>query len=217
MAAATVDAGYIAASYSLPEPSIKALLDNPTTEQVKLLLEKIEEKAREYEATQAEKLRSDVELETVVRNGNTRAKQLKDSVDKGLKQVEELRRKLSAEGMSMLFITDVQSPLTFHYRDYSSWCGIGTPDSEIVFVLFDFRITGTPKPNILSGIIKSRCARPSGVEVHSTRQARRRTFCTTTKVRQHASRDVRFGGQSPSCRERFHADEVQGTALARRG
>jgi nucleoprotein TPR len=98
MASAAIDAGYIATSYSLPESTITSLLDKPTVEHVKALLEKIEEKAREFEDAQAEKLRSDVELETAVRNGNARAKQLKDSVDKGLKEVEELRRKLAAEG-----------------------------------------------------------------------------------------------------------------------
>jgi nucleoprotein TPR len=99
--AAAIDAGFIAASLSLPEPTITSLLDSPTVEQVKVLLQKIEEKAREFEDAQAEKLRSDVELETAVRNGNARAKQLKDSVDKGLKEVEELRRKLSAEGVCL--------------------------------------------------------------------------------------------------------------------
>jgi nucleoprotein TPR len=98
-AAATIDAGYIAASYSLPEPTITSLLDTPTAEQVRLLLQKIEEKAREFEDAQAQKLRSDVELETAVRNGNARTKQLKDSVDKRLKEIEELRRNLAAEGM----------------------------------------------------------------------------------------------------------------------
>jgi nucleoprotein TPR len=99
MAAAGVDAGYIAQAYSVPEPTITSLLDAPTAEHVRALLAKIEEKAREFEEAQAEKLRTDVELETAVRNGNARAKQLKDSVEKGLKEVEELRKKLAAEGM----------------------------------------------------------------------------------------------------------------------
>ena len=98
MAAAEVDAGYIAQAYSVPEPTIASLLDAPTIEHVKLLLSKIEEKAREFEDAQAEKLRTDVELETAVRNGNARAKQLKESVDKGLKEIEDLRKTLAAEG-----------------------------------------------------------------------------------------------------------------------
>lgn len=100
MTTATVDTSYIAASYSIPEPDLQNLLANPSLEQIRDLLSKIEEKAREHEAVQAEKLRSDVELETAVQNGNRRAKQLKESVDKGLKEVEELRTKLSSEGTS---------------------------------------------------------------------------------------------------------------------
>jgi nucleoprotein TPR len=100
MASAAVDISYIAASYSIPEPTLQTLLDSPTSELIQDLLQKIEEKAREHESIQAEKLRSDVELETAVQNGNRRAKQLKNSVDKGLKEIEELRRELSSEGRS---------------------------------------------------------------------------------------------------------------------
>ncbi|QDS74896.1 hypothetical protein FKW77_003764 [Venturia effusa] len=97
MATASVDTGYIAASYSIPEPTLQSLLANPTLEQIRDLLSKIEEKAREHESLLAEKLRSDVELETAVQNGNRRTKQLKESVDKSQKEVEELRKKLSSE------------------------------------------------------------------------------------------------------------------------
>lgn len=100
MTTASVDTSYIAASYFISEPTLKTLLVNPSPEQIQELLSKIEEKAREHESVQAEKLRSDVELETAVQNGNRRAKQLKESVDKGLKEVEELRKKLSSEGRS---------------------------------------------------------------------------------------------------------------------
>lgn len=98
MATASVDTSYIAASYSIPEPTLQSLLADPSPEQIQDLLSKIEEKAREHESLQAEKLRSDVELETCVQNGNRRTKQLKESVDKGQKEVEELRKKLSSEG-----------------------------------------------------------------------------------------------------------------------
>ncbi|TID14535.1 hypothetical protein E2P81_ATG08487 [Venturia nashicola] len=97
MATASVDTSYIAASYSIPEPTLQTLLANPSLEQIQDLLSKIEEKAREHESLQAEKLRSDVELETCVQNGNRRAKQLKESVDKSQKEVEELRKTLSSE------------------------------------------------------------------------------------------------------------------------
>jgi nucleoprotein TPR len=98
MDAEAMDTGFIAASYSIPEPTLQALLDAPTVELVKSLLRQVEEKARDTEQLQAEKLRSDVELQSAVRSGNARAKQLKASVDKGLKEVEELRTKLANEG-----------------------------------------------------------------------------------------------------------------------
>lgn len=103
MATPAVDTSYIAASYSISEPTLQALLVTPSPEQIQELLAKIEEKAREHESVQAEKLRSDVELETAVQNGNRRTKQLKESVDKGLKEVEELRKKLSDEGTSHIY------------------------------------------------------------------------------------------------------------------
>lgn len=93
-----MDTGFIAASYSIPEPTVQALLDAPTAELVKTFLKQVEEKARDTEQLKAEKLRSDVELQSAVRSGNARAKQLKVSVDKGLKEVEDLRTKLATEG-----------------------------------------------------------------------------------------------------------------------
>lgn len=98
MATASVDTSYIAASYSIPEPTLQTLLATPSPDQIQSLLSKIEEKAREHESLLAEKLRSDVELETCVQNGTRRTKQLKESVDKSQKEVEELRKQLSTEG-----------------------------------------------------------------------------------------------------------------------
>ncbi|KAF2434569.1 hypothetical protein EJ08DRAFT_471785 [Tothia fuscella] len=95
-----MDTGFIAASFAIPEPQIQALLDAPTAELVKSFLKSVEEKARDLERIKAEKLRSDVELQSAVRSGNARAKQLKASVDKGLKEVEELRTKLTNEELA---------------------------------------------------------------------------------------------------------------------
>lgn len=99
MAAVAVDVGYLAASYAVPEPTLQSLLDNPTADLVKSLLQQIEAKAREYDGIKAEKLRSDVELENAVRSGEVRARTLKATADKGLKDVEDLRRKLNDEGI----------------------------------------------------------------------------------------------------------------------
>lgn len=98
MATAAIDTAYIAAAYSFPEPTLQTLLDAPTVELVQQLLVKIEAKAREFDEVKAEKLRSDVELENAVRTGDARARALKASVDKNLKELEEVRRKLSEEG-----------------------------------------------------------------------------------------------------------------------
>lgn len=98
MATAAIDTAYIAAAYSLREPSLRTLLDAPTAELVQELLAKIEAKAREFDEVKAEKLRSDVELENAVRTGDARARALKASVDKNLKEVEEVRKKLNEEG-----------------------------------------------------------------------------------------------------------------------
>lgn len=98
MATAAIDTAYIAAAYSVPEPTLQTLLDAPTTELVQQLLAKIESRAHEFDEVKAEKLRSDVELENAVRTGDSRARALKASVDKNLKELEEVRKKLNEEG-----------------------------------------------------------------------------------------------------------------------
>lgn len=100
MATAAIDVAFISASYGVPEPTLQTLLDAPTTEIVRSLLEQIEAKAREYGSLKAEKLRTDVELENAVRSGESRARALKASLDNALKEIEDLRRRLDEEGMS---------------------------------------------------------------------------------------------------------------------
>lgn len=99
--AATVNlhTGFIAAQYSIPEYDLDRLLEAPTIDLVKSLLTQVEKKAREYQTKDAEKLRADVELDTIVRSSESRARQLKASVDKGLKEIETLRDKLNQERM----------------------------------------------------------------------------------------------------------------------
>ena len=98
MAAAAVDTAYIALAYSIPEPTVKSLLDEPTTELVSSLLEQLVAKAHHFDALRAEKLRTDIELENVVRTGDSRARALKTTADKGLNEVQELRRELNEKG-----------------------------------------------------------------------------------------------------------------------
>lgn len=135
MATAAIDVAYIAASYSIPEPTLQTLLDAPTVELVQQLLSQIETKAKEFDELKAEKLRSDVELENAVRTGDNRVRALKASVDKGLKDVEELRKKLNEEGMfnwpwTRPSLTDKLS------RKCTLLTRVRTAESQVVFIEF---------------------------------------------------------------------------------
>ena len=98
MAAAAVDVGYLAASYSIPETRFQSLLSEPTVELVQSLLVQIEAKAREYDDLKSEKIKVDVELEAAVQGGDTRARTLKAAADKAQKESEQLQQKLAREG-----------------------------------------------------------------------------------------------------------------------
>jgi nucleoprotein TPR len=100
MAAAAVDVGYLAASYSVPASTLQSLLSTPTIELVQSLLVQIEVRARGYDDLKSDKLRSDLELENIVRGNETRQKALKATADKALKELEELRAKYSEQGTS---------------------------------------------------------------------------------------------------------------------
>lgn len=100
MAAAQLDTVRLASYCSLPQQSIDTLLDSPTADLVRTLLENVSTKAREYVEITSEKLRLGVELENAVRGGESKNRVLKGSVDKSLKEAADLRQKLQAEGMS---------------------------------------------------------------------------------------------------------------------
>ena len=99
MATAQLDVPHLSTYLSVPQTTITTLLDAPTAELIYVLLDKVSTKAREHEEISSEKLKLEVELENAVRGGETKAKILKGSVDKGLKEVADLRQKLQAEGM----------------------------------------------------------------------------------------------------------------------
>jgi Skp family chaperone for outer membrane proteins len=98
MAAAAVDVGYLAASYSVPDTTFHSLLSEPTVELVQSLLVQIEAKARAYDDLESQKIRADVELEAAERSGEQRARALKAEADKARKEANELRQKLDREG-----------------------------------------------------------------------------------------------------------------------
>ncbi len=102
MAAATLDIPYLSTFCSLPQATLTTLKDEPTVELVNTLLIQIAAKAREFDEVKAEKLRLEVELENAVRSGDAKARALKSSVDKALKEAADLRAKLKAEGGQLL-------------------------------------------------------------------------------------------------------------------
>lgn len=102
MAAAAVDVGYLAASYSVPETTIQSLLSEPTVDLVQSLLVQIEARARDFEDLQSEKLKVDVELDNTIRGAEQRARSLKEGAEKAQKETDELRQKLVQEGKGTL-------------------------------------------------------------------------------------------------------------------
>lgn len=99
MAAAQLDVGQLSTFCSVPEASITTLLDKPTAELVRSLLENVAARAQEFNGLKAEKLRVDVELESAVRGGDSKTRALKASVDRAQKQSSDLKQKLQLEGI----------------------------------------------------------------------------------------------------------------------
>jgi len=93
-----LDTAVIASSFEIEEPKIQSLLDAPTAELVRDFLISLTVKAEEFDEAKAEKLRKDVELENTLRSNESRVKTLKTSVNKGLKEIEDLRRTISTQG-----------------------------------------------------------------------------------------------------------------------
>lgn len=98
MVLAQLDTAQLSSYCSLPQQSIDTLLDTPTADLVRTLLEKISVKAREHNELTSENLRLSVELENAVRGGESKSRVLKGSIDKGLKEAADLRQRLRIEG-----------------------------------------------------------------------------------------------------------------------
>ena len=103
MATVTVDISFLSSHYAIPEASIQALVHDPTVELVKQLLEATASKARETEALKSDKLRLEVELENAVRTSESKVKTLKNSVEKGLAEISNLRAKIQTSGNCLEF------------------------------------------------------------------------------------------------------------------
>lgn len=98
MTAVTLDADYLSVYLSLPPQTFTSIVDAPTAELVRSVLEAITKKAREHDELVADKLRVDIELENAVRSSVTRIEGLRSTIEKSQKTVEELRTKLKEEG-----------------------------------------------------------------------------------------------------------------------
>lgn len=98
MAAVQLDTPQLASYCSLPQTSIRSLLDTPTAELVRTLLENISVKAREHNDLASEKLKLGVEYENAIRGGESKTRILKASVNKSQQEADGLRRKLELQG-----------------------------------------------------------------------------------------------------------------------
>lgn len=107
MAAAVMDVDYLSAYLSLPQQTLNSVLDSPTTDLVRSVLEAVTAKAKEHDELSADKLRVDIELENAVRTSETRVEGLRASLEKSQKTVEEVRTKLKEEGKC--FISHLRS------------------------------------------------------------------------------------------------------------
>jgi nucleoprotein TPR len=96
--AAEVDLRAVSSFTALPEPHLATLLQAPTVDLVKLLLQSIEAKAKDHEQVKTQKVRLEVELETSVRTNESKVKALKKSVEKGLAESSKLRVELQNSG-----------------------------------------------------------------------------------------------------------------------
>ena len=98
MAAALVDIDYLSAYLRVPQQTLSSVIDTPTAELVRAVLEAVTAKAHEHDELAADKLRADIELENAVRSSETRIEGLRSTIEKSQKTVEEVRTKLKEEG-----------------------------------------------------------------------------------------------------------------------
>ena len=98
MAVAELDIPQLASFCSIPETSIHTILDQPTVELVRSLLEGVSAKVQEHSELKSEKVRVDVELENAVRGGESKTRVLRTSLDKAQKESADLKQKLHTEG-----------------------------------------------------------------------------------------------------------------------
>lgn len=141
MAAAEVDFSYLTAQAGVPEPDLNTALTAPTAELVRSVLETVVTKLRDLEQ---EKFQVDIELEGAIRSSESRCEQFKETADKALKEVEELRQKLQSEGearliIATMFLRGPRLPNVHQYRNCPPVTRERTPDPQVLRHSIAFR------------------------------------------------------------------------------
>lgn len=93
-----VDYGYLSTHLGIAESTLSTVATQPTADVVTAVLYAVIERAREFDALYAQKLQVDIELENAVRSSEARSQTFKATADKALKDVEQVRKQLQAEG-----------------------------------------------------------------------------------------------------------------------
>ena len=92
---ASLDVAQLATTFDHPADEIQSLLDAPTAQLVKDFLESVAAKVQEFDSLNAAKVKSEVELENVVRSSDAKLKAQKSTISKHAKEVEDLRAELN--------------------------------------------------------------------------------------------------------------------------
>lgn len=96
MAETAVEIPYLSSHYDIPETTLTSLTQAPTVDLVNQLLQSITKKANKHDEDHAYKIRLEVELDNACHTRDSKIKVLKEAVEKGHAELEELRKSLHA-------------------------------------------------------------------------------------------------------------------------
>lgn len=96
--ATDIDLKVISNFSAVSEATLSSLISSPTPETVSSFLGSVQKNAKECEQSKSQKVKLEVELETVVRTNESKNKVLKASRDKALGDVQKLRSDLQTAG-----------------------------------------------------------------------------------------------------------------------
>jgi len=116
--ATVLDVDYLSAYLSVPQQTLNSIVDEPTAQLVRAVLDAVIIRAKEHDELAADKLRVDIELENAVRSSETRTEGLRSSLEKSQRTVEEVRIKLKEEGEILSIAGFRCRVLTFYNRKY---------------------------------------------------------------------------------------------------